>query len=196
MDSTNEDLVSQLERRVRALEDQISIYQLLSSYGPAADSMSTSEAVSIWTEDGIYDPGSAPVPPMHGRDEIAAILTLPSTPVWNGSGHISSMPLVAVDGDRAVCIGYHQLYVRDDEDDSFCLRRLTASRWDMVRREDGWKVARRTHRLLDGSQDARTLLRDALLEIRGGAEQREQGIDTPTSPQVLAPAEGAVPRLG
>jgi ketosteroid isomerase-like protein len=160
-------VLEQLTERVRALEDQIALFQTMSSYGPSVDSMSVQEAASIWTEDGVYDVGSGPVPPMHGRDEIAAMLEGPNhgTLVEQGCAHVMTMPLVKVDGDVAVGIAYHRLYVRDG--DGFRIWRLTASRWDWVRRADGWKVKRRTHRLMDGSEDARQLLRDSLLEIRG-----------------------------
>jgi hypothetical protein len=143
----------------------------MSSYGPSVDSLSVPEAASIWTEDGVYDVGSGPVAPMHGRGDITAMLegATHGGLVEKGCAHLMTMPLVKVNGDTAVGIAYHRLYVRDAEADTFRLWRLTASRWDWVRTAEGWKVERRTHRLLDGSQDARDLLRTALLEVQGTA---------------------------
>src|SRR6476646_5003358 len=43
-----------LEARVRLLEDQLAIYQVMAAYGPAADAGATDQAVALWTEDGIY----------------------------------------------------------------------------------------------------------------------------------------------
>ena len=42
------------------------------------------------------------------------------------------------------------------------IHRLGVNRWDLKRTDDGWKVTRRAYRMLDGSEDARTLLRDAI----------------------------------
>src|SRR5262249_26684969 len=50
-----DDRLAALERRVRLLEDQIAIYQVMAAYGPAADSGSTEQAITLWSEDGVYD---------------------------------------------------------------------------------------------------------------------------------------------
>jgi hypothetical protein len=44
----------------------------------------------------------------------------------------------------------------------FRIHRVGANRWELKRGEDGWKVARRTLRPLDGTDDARALLRRAI----------------------------------
>jgi hypothetical protein len=44
----------------------------------------------------------------------------------------------------------------------FRIHRVGANRWELRRGEDGWKVTRRTLRPLDGSDDARALLREAI----------------------------------
>ena len=44
-----------LEARVRLLEDQLAIYQVMAAYGPAADAGATDQAVALWTDDGTYD---------------------------------------------------------------------------------------------------------------------------------------------
>ena len=59
-------------------------------------------------------------------------------------------------GDEAAATGYTMLIARDGND--FRVRRPTANRWDLIRTADGWKIKRRTLRLLDGSPDARALL--------------------------------------
>lgn len=40
--------------------------------------------------------------------------------------------------------------------------RVGASRWELQRTNEGWKVTRRTLRPLDGNDEARSLLRQAL----------------------------------
>jgi hypothetical protein len=42
------------------------------------------------------------------------------------------------------------------------IHRVVTNRWDLVRMPAGWKIKRRTLRLVDGSEPARQLLRAAL----------------------------------
>ncbi len=168
-----------LEGRVTELADHLALYQTMATYGPAVDSLSTDAATEIWLEDGVYDgtarrPSEMPganlpglqMSAMHGRAEIAAMLNgdLHRKLVSEGCAHVPSLPLIRIDGDRAVGIGYHFLYVKGD--DGFKIWRLTASRWDWVRADGQWKVETRTHRLIDGTDDARELLRGSLREIK------------------------------
>lgn len=161
-------LVADLRARVQALEDQLALYQSVATYGPAVDSRSTEAAAGLWSEGGVYDVGPAPVGPMHGRQDISAMLEgeIHGSLVAQGCAHLMTLPLVRINGDRAVGLGYHRLYVREAEADGFRLWRLTASRWDWARAGARWEVVNRTHRLLDGSEEARTLLRNSLAEIR------------------------------
>ena len=48
----------------------------------------------------------------------------------------------------------------------FRIHRASANRWDLVRTADGWKVKRRMLRPLDGGNDARELLTEALAASR------------------------------
>jgi hypothetical protein len=42
------------------------------------------------------------------------------------------------------------------------IHRVVTNRWDLVRTPSGWKIKRRTLRLVDGSAPARDVLRGAL----------------------------------
>ena len=42
------------------------------------------------------------------------------------------------------------------------IHRVVANRWDLVRTPTGWKIKRRTLRLIDGSEPAREILRTSL----------------------------------
>lgn len=145
-----------LEARVRLLEDHVAIYQVMMGYGPAVDAGEAALAAGRWTEDGSYD---AQVGAWHGRDAIAGMVEgeMHQTIIGGGSAHITAMPYVHVDGDRAVATAYAQLCRADGE--NFRVWRVTATRWELVRDGDGWKVARRVNRLLDGDEAARELLR-------------------------------------
>lgn len=169
-ESPDVDAVAALAKRVQLLEDQIALFASMSTYGPAVDSLSLDEATAIWTEDGVYDTGGPE--PFVGRGAIADMLDhgggVHRELVAKGAAHVLSMPLVKITGDTAVGLAYHHTCVRDG--DGHKIWRQLASRWDWVRRPDGWKVRRRTQRLLDGSDDARRLLQDTLREIQGPAE--------------------------
>jgi hypothetical protein len=144
-----------LEQRIKLLEDQVAIYQLMASYGPAVDSGSTERATSLWAEDGVYDLHSRV---MAGRAAIAGELE----GAWHqgliaqGSGHIVSMPHVAIDGDHAVATCHSRLYRR--EGDIYCVLSVSANRWEFTRAAGGWQVTRRTSRRLDGSDASHALL--------------------------------------
>ena len=154
-----DDRLAALERRIRILEDQVAIYQLMAAYGPAADSGSTERAISLWAEGGIYDLHSRV---MTGREEIAQELEgdWHQGLIAQGSGHIVSMPHVVVDGDRAVATCHSRLYRR--ERDGYRVISCSANRWEFARGARGWQVTRRTSRRLDGSEESHALLSQAV----------------------------------
>jgi uncharacterized protein (TIGR02246 family) len=153
------DRPTRLEVRVRALEDERAIYELMASYGPAVDSNSRVEASRLWVSDGVYD---VDVGEWRGQEEIAAMLgeDLHQSSLAAGCSHQVSVSKVAVDGDVAVATGYMQLIVRNGE--TFEVRRQTVQRWELVRTEAGWRIAHRTGRLIDGGPAARALLARSL----------------------------------
>jgi hypothetical protein len=51
------------------------------------------------------------------------------------------------------------------ERDRFYLWRVSAVRWDLARTDEGWRVSRRTNRLLDETGAGRELFRGALTEL-------------------------------
>jgi hypothetical protein len=149
--------VAALAARLQAVEDQLAITQLVVSYGPAVDSGSAAEVAGLFLEDGVYD--SRPPGPMEGRVGISAMVGSEGhqTLIHNGCGHVMAAPVVTVDGDRAVATGYSRVYRRVGE--GFEVWRLAANRWELERTPDGWQVRYRVNRLLDGSDEARDLLR-------------------------------------
>ncbi len=162
------DSIDALDARLRAIEDQLAIYQVVSAYGPLVDTASARGAAEIWTDDGTYDVGGIR-PVMRGRDDIAAMVggEAHGALVANGCAHMMNLPHVSIDGDRAIAFGYHTLMLHETAasgGDGFRVWRLSASRWELVRDAQGWKVSRRVHRLLDGTEDARQLFRESLEE--------------------------------
>ena len=47
--------VEELKNRVRLLEDQVELGQLVARYGPSVDSGSAKETADLWTDDGVFD---------------------------------------------------------------------------------------------------------------------------------------------
>lgn len=157
--------VDHLARRLAAVEDELAIYRVLARYGPLADSGSAAEAAELWTADGEYDAG---IGRWTGREDITGMLLADGHQglIHAGAAHVlGGVPHVTVDGDHAVAIAYFHLHRRAGNE--FRVWRVTATRWDLVRDGSDWKVTRRVNRLLDGSDEARELLRRGVLGIDG-----------------------------
>ncbi len=165
MSKTLEDRLNALEHRLGHVESQLELYQAVSTYGPAVDSLELELAASLWTRDGVYDIGDARFD-MAGHAEILDTLSADyhKELVANGCAHTMSLPLIAIKDETAIGLGYHRLYTH--EDTGFGLHRLSVSRWDWVKDSGRWVATRRTHRLLDGSPEARELIRQTLADMQ------------------------------
>lgn len=152
---TDTDGLARLETRLRALEDERDITRLILSYGPLVDSGAPEEVAGLWEEDGVYDVDTLH---MEGRAEIAAMVRSPAHQglIDGGCAHLSGPPHVTVDGDRAVAVCHSLLVVHGAE--GFRVRRGTANRWELRRTPGGWRVTRRTSRVLDGREESPALL--------------------------------------
>jgi hypothetical protein len=116
-------------------------------------------AASLWTEDGIYD---AQVGAWQGRAAIAGMIDGDTHQgyIHAGCAHVLTMPYITIDGNTAVATCYGQLFRNDGE--NFRIWRVTATRWELRREADGWRIANRVNKLLDGDASARALLRAGL----------------------------------
>jgi len=150
--------VDLLVDRVRHLEDQVEIMQLVAQYGPAVDSGSGEAAAALWTDDGAFD--AVPHLQMRGRDDIVAMVhgAGHQSLIRNGCGHVLTVPHVVVDGDQATGRSY-ALNIRWDADaDRFWVARVSANTWRWVRTSRGWRVAERINANLDGTEEHRQML--------------------------------------
>jgi uncharacterized protein (TIGR02246 family) len=147
-----------LSETVRVLQDEREIIQLISSYGPAVDSGSSEAAAAIWTEDGVYDSDSAV---WRGRAEIAGMVEgdFHQGLIAGGAAHVVGVPHIRINGHRAVATCYSRVFRRVDG--GFETYRVASNRWELVRTPEGWRTAYRTNRMIDGSAEARELLRRA-----------------------------------
>ena len=160
----NEPVVEELLACVGRLEDEAAIRRLILLYGPAADGGLTSLASSVWLEDGVYDWDADGVP-HEGSAAVDEMLKAQGHQglIAHGVAHFGGPLLVEVEGDRATALNYSLVMRR--EDDRFFLWRVSAVRWDVERVGPGWRVRRRTNRLLNESGAGRELFAATLPEL-------------------------------
>jgi hypothetical protein len=156
-----------LDFRLRRLEDESAIQRLLMSYGPAADSGQSTFAAGLWLEDGEYD-WDANGEPHRGSKAVDSMLQTNGHRqlMAEGVAHFGGPLLVEVDGDRATAVTYSLIMRRDGQ--RFYLWRVSAVRWDLERSGSTWRVRRRTNRLLDETGAGRELFGNALHELFPG----------------------------
>ncbi len=160
-----------LEERIRLIEDRHEIYDLIASHPPSADTGASDYTASVWTEDGVFDRGDEFAKPT-GPAAIAATSSSPEhrRAIEQGIAHFAGLPYVRVAGDTAFAISYIQILVPDrvgpvfevpnhGATRGFHVHRVAANRWDFVRTAEGWRIKRRRLRSLDGSPEAREILR-------------------------------------
>ena len=155
-----------LEARLCFLEDEREIRQLICSYGPAVDSGNSTGAAELWSEDGIYD--YTTIIDDHTRaqylDQRGIVDMLEASHhqrlIHEGAAHTLGPPHITITGDTAVATNYSVILRRIGM--SVTIYRMAGNRWDLVRRPAGWRVHKRTTRMLDGSAEARALLGQAI----------------------------------
>ena len=165
---------STLEQRVRAIEDRLEIYNLVAGHPPSADTGADYYTEAVYAEDGVFDRGvnlSGAV----GNKAIAAIVRTPEheAAMAGGLAHFAGLPYVMLDGDDAVVISYLQILTPNKTGEAievpnhgasrgYHIHRVVTNRWELKRTALGWKISRRTIRLVDGSEPSRDILRGAL----------------------------------
>ena len=146
-----------LEARLRAVEDQLAIYQLVCGYGYAIDGRNKATLGELYAEDGVYAVGDTGT--FAGRETIRSIADMQAHVdlVNDGCAHISTLPQVVIEGDRAVAT-CHTMVVSHDRV-GFGVWRLSASRLQLSRKpEGGWRIDHRQNYLLDGEPEGPALL--------------------------------------
>ena len=165
---------SSLEHRIRDIEDRLKIYNLIASHPPSADTGAAAYAETIYTEDGVFDRG-ADLSSWSGNKAIGASLKGAGhqAAISEGLAHFTGLPHVTIDGDKATVISYLQILVpkktggavevpNHGASRGYLPHRVITNRWELVRTTSGWKVKKRTSRLVDGSEPSREILRGAL----------------------------------
>lgn len=155
MNGNVEDRLIALESRLAELEDREAIRNLIAAYGPRADSGDAAAIAAMWTEDGVYEVGGYGAHTGHAA--IAALFTAGTHVelMRNGCAHVLGPLHIDVHGHRATAIGHSCVFRHAG--DGFEAWRVSANRWELERRAEGWRVRRRVNRPLDGSEAARVL---------------------------------------
>lgn len=135
-----------VEERLQRLEDQHAIYQLVCGYSFAIDGLNKDAIAEIYAEDGVYaiaDSGK-----FEGLAGVQSIVDMPGhiELVTKGAAHMSSLPFVVIEGDRAVAT-CHTMVPRYG-DDGFHIWRLSASRIECQRTPEGWRIKHRQNYML------------------------------------------------
>lgn len=157
------------EARLRAVEDELAIRNLIASYGLAVDCGDADAAAALHTTDCVYEvaaPGSGRTDnERHIEDSLVLEGHGAICEMLNGAGHQALIPNCAhtagplrVDilGDSAFATGYSRLY--HSEGETVHLVRLGFNRWLLRREESGWLIQRRTSCPV-GSDAAQQLLK-------------------------------------
>lgn len=167
-----------LEQRIRAIEDRLEIYNLVAGHPPSADTGADYYAEAVYTEDGVFDRG----PDLSGASGNKAIASSLKSAghqaaIAGGLAHFAGLPFIELDGDRATVTSYLQILAPHKSGEpievpnhgtsrGYHIHRVVTNRWELVRTAAGWKIKRRTIRLVDGTEPSREILRGALTAYR------------------------------
>ena len=151
----DDDLVANLLERVQRLEDHLAVLKLMNSWGPAVDVGLPDAAAGLWTDDAVLDSDMAI---QHGPPDVATMVVSDGQQqlIRDGCAHVQGFPVLHVDGDKATATGYSRVYRYIDG--AHELWRVSANHWEFRRTPDGWRVERRTNRVINGSPPARDVL--------------------------------------
>jgi hypothetical protein len=150
-----------LKARVRTLEDQVELSQIVAAYGPSVDSGSAQATSRLWTEDGVFAVvGGEHTFSMNGRGEIEGMVNGAGHQglIMNGCAHVLTAPHVEVKGDTAKGRSYALNIRWDAAADRFWVARVSANTWRWARTAEGWKVVERVNSNLDGAEASRKML--------------------------------------
>ena len=129
-----EALVEQLAARLQAVEDELAITRLLTSYGFAVDGDDADACAALYSPDALVTIDDAVR--LEGRDEIRTIVTSDAhQAILPGCAHVMGPFTVAVTGDTATATGYATVYVAGEA--GRLVWRQSLSRWTLRRRPEG-----------------------------------------------------------
>ena len=154
--------------------DEEAIRNLIGLHSQLTDDGEYERRVQLYTEDGVFDRGPG-LTSTTGNKAMGALLASPAhqAAIAGGLAHFTGLPHVTIDGDEAVVISYLQILTPKKTGEEvevpnhgasrgYHIHRVVTNRWELTRTPQGWKIKRRTLRLVDGSEPSREILRGAL----------------------------------
>jgi hypothetical protein len=153
--------LNRLELRVRELEDERALRDLLTRYSFGADVYRGPQWVDLFTSDGVYDLGAGNVEGAFtgrfaGADELLGLITGSGMPPEGRAQHYHGPMRFDIDGDRATAESYSITYQLADGDkaDVYC---LGFNRWTFRRVGGRWQIAERHRRELGAGAEAEVI---------------------------------------
>jgi hypothetical protein len=150
-----------LELRVRELEDERELRDVLTRYSFGADVFRGPQWVGLFTEDGSYDLGSQNVEGgfsgrFTGPEELLGLITGPGMPPAGRAQHFHGPMTFDISGDTASAQTYSITYQLDEQDrcEVYC---LGFSRWAFRREAGRWHIAARHRRELGSGAEAEVI---------------------------------------
>lgn len=137
------DRIAVIERRLVLLEDEAEIRHLFVRYGLAVDIGDVEATIALYTEDCHVDIDGVNI--MIGREQARNMV---EHPLHQGllpfCAHVMGPFDIRVDGDLALAIGYATVFTKGEE--SRQVWRQSFGRWELVRSDGRWLIARRVSR--------------------------------------------------
>jgi uncharacterized protein (TIGR02246 family) len=153
--------VQQLSARLQAVEDELAITRLLTSYGFAVDGDDPDACADIYAPDAIVTIDD--VTTLQGRDEVRGIVTSDAhQAILPGCAHVMGPFTVHVSGDTATATGYATVYVAGEAGRT--VWRQSLSRWTLARLSGAWRVQRRQSWAI-GREQGQQLAREGVRRV-------------------------------
>jgi uncharacterized protein (TIGR02246 family) len=149
-----EKTVTALANRVERLEDELAIHRLIVRYGLAVDVGDATGAAAAFTADGVYD---VDVGRMDGRGAVADMVrgARHQEMVGHCAHQIGPAVVELLGSGRARAAGYSRVYLETRA--GIHVYRVSLNRWELVKQDGEWLIARRTTRRL-GTEEAQAVL--------------------------------------
>ena len=153
--------VERLAARLQAVEDELAITRLLTSYGFAVDGNDPDGCADLYAADALVTIDD--VTTLRGRAELRGIVTSEAhQAILPGCAHVMGPFTVHVSGDTATATGYATVYVAGEAGRG--VWRQSLSKWTLGRIGVAWKVQRRESWAI-GREQGQQLAREGVQQV-------------------------------
>lgn len=160
--SDHDDVIADLLARVRRLEDERAIVDVLTRYGFAVDVGDADATAALYTHDTVIDLG--PTSQFTGTDGARQLVLDERHQAIVGRCAHTMGPFVVdvdVEGDRATAVGYVRVYISDEDMRNPRLWRIGYTHFELRRSGRTWQIATRLSRSV-GAEGGADVLRGGL----------------------------------